>query len=628
MKKHLLLMALIVMSAIPAFAQLKNYWTPVSEPPANEQLPTARSRPGASKTFALDISGFQQSLQATPVRGAAAPGAETVISFPMPDGSFERFKVIEASVMHPDLAAEYPGIKSYAGQGLDDPTATIRFSMSGQLGFHGMVLSGDRSSFFIDPYSSDRKIYTVYARESMDSRATDFQCYTPQGTARVSIQDNPVARTNDKKLRKYRLALSCNAEYGNIFAGSGTDAQKKANILAQMNVTMTRVNGVYEKDLAITMELVPNNDLIIYYGSTGADPWNGEFNAKTQQVIDTQIGNANYDIGHNFNTSGGGNAGCIGCVCTAGAKGSGYTGRPNPTGDAFDIDYVAHEMGHQFGGYHVQSNASCRSGSGTTEVEPGSGSSIMGYAGICAANVQSNSDAYFAYVNIRDISANIQSGVSAGCAQVVNLVNNPPAANAGPDYTIPKSTAFVLRGQGSDPDGDALTFTWEQNDPGDPGSNSAPTPTRTVGPMFRSRTGSSSPDRFIPQISDVVANNLAPTWEVIPSVGRTLNFSLTVRDNKAGGGQTSDDLMRLTVNGTAGPFTVSSPNTALSWSVGATQTVTWNVAGTNTAPVSCANVNILLSTDGGFTYPVTLVSNTPNDGSQAVTVPGNTSTTC
>lgn len=629
MKKHLLVTAVMIVTAMSAFSQQKTYWTKTSEPPADRQLRSAKSKPSAFQTFVLDVPGFQQHLRQAPVRGIQSIGTDLEMSFPTPDGNLQRFRVIEASVLHPDLAARYPGIKSYAGQGIDDPAATIRFSVSNQMGFHGMILTSTKKSYFIDPFSTDRTVYSVYNRSDFANRDSDFQCFTDESSRSSSSgRQGTAARTNDKKLRKYRLALSCNAEYGNIFAGSGTDAQKKANILAQMNVTMTRVNGVYEKDLAITMEIVPTNDLIIYFGSTSADPWSGEFNAKTQQVTDAAIGNANYDIGHNFNTSGGGNAGCIGCVCTTGSKGSGYTGRSDPTGDAFDIDYVAHEMGHQFGGYHTQSNTSCRSGSGTTEVEPGSGSTIMGYAGICAANVQNNSDAYFAYVNIRDISANIQSGASSACAQIVNIANNPPTANAGSDYTIPKSTAFVLRGQGSDPDGDALTYNWEQNDPQSPNSNSAPTSTRTAGPMFRSRTGTSSPDRYLPQISDVVANNLAPTWEVIPSVARALNFSLTVRDNKAGGGQTSDDLMLVTVNGTAGPFTISAPNTAVSWSVGSTQTVSWNVASTNVSPVNCLNVNILLSADGGFTYPVTLIANTPNDGSQAITVPNNVATTC
>jgi hypothetical protein len=629
MRKKLLLCAVIVLTVHCVVAQQQNYWTTASEPPS-PQVVQSKTTITQYKLFALNALALNSNLVLAPSREVARGRSSTIMSFPTPEGKLESFRVVEASVLHPELAARYPGIRSFAGQGIDDPTATIRFSVSDQEGFHGMILSGKRSTYYIDPHTISHDTYRVYARENVASRSDNFQCMTSEVSRAEAKSFGAVnGRTDDKKFRKYRLALSCTAEYGNIFAGStGTDAQKKANILAQMNVTMTRVNGVYERDLAITMEIIPNNDLIIYYGSTTADPWSNEWNTKTQQVIDAAIGNANYDIGHNFNTTGGGNAGCIGCVCTTGSKGSGYTGRSDPTGDAFDIDYVAHEMGHQFGGYHTQSNSSCRSGSGTTEVEPGSGSTIMGYAGICAANVQNNSDAYFAYVNIRDISANVQTGTSSACAQVITLANNPPAANAGLDYTIPKSTAFVLRGQGSDPDGDALTYTWEQNDPGNPNSNAAPTSTRTVGPMFRSRQGTSSPDRYFPQISDVVANNLAPTWEVIPSVGRTLNFSLTVRDNKAGGGQTSDDLMVVTVNGSAGPFVVSAPNTAVTWSAGTSQTVAWDVAGTSASPVNCANVNILLSTDGGFTYPITLLSNTPNDGSQAITVPNNVSTSC
>jgi hypothetical protein len=633
MMKHLLLGIAMFTAISWGHAQHKNFWSKTSSQPSQSQVIQARISPSQNEVFGLDVAALKTELAKAPVREKSGGATNLVIMFPTPEGVFERFKVMEAPVLHPDLGAKYPGIKSYAGQGIDDPTSTIRFSVSDQTGLHGMVSSGKKSLYYIDPYTSDKKTYTIYSRESITKTSEDFSCLTIEddvaGKKSSTSMVNSIAATNDKKLRKYRLALSCNAEYGNIFAGtSGTDAQKKANILAQMNVTMTRVNGVYERDLSITMEIVPNNDLIIYYGSTTADPWSNEWNSKTQQVIDAAIGNANYDIGHNFNTTGGGNAGCIGCVCVTGQKGRGYTGRSNPTGDAFDIDYVAHEMGHQFGGYHVQSSSTCRSGSGTTEVEPGSGSSIMGYAGICATNVQSNSDAYFAYVNIRDISANVQSGASSGCAQVINLTNNPPTANAGPDYVIPKSTAFVLRGQGSDPDGDALTYTWEQNDPENPNTTAAPTSTRTVGPMFRSRQGTSSPDRYMPQISDVIANNLTPTWEVVPSVARTLNFSLTVRDNKAGGGQTADDLMRVTVNGTAGPFTVSAPNTAVNWAAGSTQTVTWNVAGTNVSPVNCFNVNILLSTDGGYTYPIVLASNTPNDGSQTITVPNNQSTTC
>ncbi len=619
-----------IFAAFFAFSQSDNFWTQQQASDVSSATVSAQRLPINRLIFGLQVQEFKRALMKAPHRENLSAKPALIMSFPNASGVLERFSIMEAPLFHPELAAKYPLIKSYAGQGIDDPSSTIRFSVSRKHGFHGMVLSGSESSYFIDPYNVDDNSYSVYARKDLPGRSSDFQCLTEENIDLSSLKEDGVfetQRTNDKKLRKYKLALSCNAEYGNLFAGSGSDAQKKANILSQMNITMTRVNGVYERDLAITLELVANNDDIIYYGSTSADPWGNEFNNKTQQVIDSEIGDANYDIGHNFNTSGGGNAGCIGCVCQSGRKGSGYTGRSNPTGDAFDIDYVAHEMGHQFGGFHTMNTCS-RSGSGSTEVEPASGSSIMGYAGICDTNIQSNSDDYFHFVNIRDISANVQGGISSGCAQIINLSNNPPTANAGPDYTIPRSTAFVLRGQGSDPDGDALTYTWEQNDPERGPSNGAPQSTWAQGPMFRSRKGTSSPDRYMPQVADVIAGNLTPTWEVVPSVARAMEFALTVRDNKAGGGQTSDDLMTVTVSGTSGPFVVSAPNTNVTWGVGQTQTVTWSVANTNSSPVNCATVNIKLSTDGGQTFPVTLLANTPNDGSQAITVPNNISTTC
>jgi hypothetical protein len=301
----------------------------------------------------------------------------------------------------------------------------------------------------------------VYDKKSLGANTQNFSCLTDEEVKLPSLTNDvaKVLNIDDQKLRTYRLAQSCNAEYGNIFAGTGTLAQQKANIQAQMVLTINRVNGVYERDLSITMEFVPNNDLIIYCGSTTTDPWSNEWNTKTAQTIDAAIGVANYDIGHNFNTTGGGNAGCLSCVClstsqTATHKGRGYTGSTNPTGDSFDIDYVAHEMGHQYGGYHVMNTCS-RSGNGSTEVEPASGSSIMGYAGICGTNVQNQSHDDFNYVNIRDISTNVKTGNSSTCAQITNLTNNPPTASAGNDYVIPKSTAYILEGTGNDPDGNA-----------------------------------------------------------------------------------------------------------------------------------------------------------------------------
>lgn len=633
MKKNLQLLFVAFCTISMGYSQSQSLWKTVNKTDLNTVEKTRRnSIPQQSKIFSLDFAAFKNALSDAPLRGSLQGKSNLIIELPNASGKIEHYRVFETPIMEAALAAKFPMIKSYAAQGIEDPTAVARFSVT-QFGLHSMVLSGDKSTVFIDPYTSDKKYYIVYDKASLGEVPNDFTCLTNSETHLPTLEKdrksnaNKALNTDDKKLRTYRLAQSCTAEYGNIFAGTGTDLEKKANIQAQMAITMTRVNGVYENDLAITMVFVANNDAVIYFGSTSADPWSGEYNVQTGRTIDANIGFENYDIGHNFNTSGGGNAGCIGCVCSPGTnpqgthKGTGMTGRSNPTGDAFDIDYVAHEMGHQFGGFHIQSSSGCRSGSGFTEVEPGSGSSIMGYAGICPANVQSNSDAYFGYVNIRDILANVKSGVSSSCAQITDLSNHAPTANAGADYVIPKSTPFVLVGSGSDSDGDALTYNWEQNDPENPNSAAAPNPTRAAGPMFRSFTAKTTPVRYMPALATILAGNTSNTFEACPSVARNLNFSLTVRDNKAGGGQTASDLMKVTVSGTAGPFLMTAPNTNVTWTAGTIETVTWNVAGTDANGVNAKFVDIYLSTNGGIDFPILLASKVPNDGSEWVTVP-------
>ncbi|WP_338375861.1 reprolysin-like metallopeptidase [uncultured Flavobacterium sp.] len=633
LKKKLLL--LILFFSFSLFAQTNN-WQIKNERELTTLSKVRRANtPKNYKILSLNLENFKNQLLNAPVRGSFLGRSTHEILLPNADGKIERYHVMETPIMEQELADKFPMIKSYAAQGVDDPTAIARFSVT-QFGLHSMTFSSGKSTVFIDPYTENAQNYIVYKRSDLERGSPDFECLTEEDVHLPSLETDRNAHpintlnTDDSTLRTYRLAQSCTAEYGNIFAGTGTTAQQKANIQAQMAITMTRVNGVYEIDLGITMVFVANNDLIIYLGSTTSDPWSNEWNTKTAQTIDSVIGVNNYDIGHNFNTTGGGNAGCLACVCKSTSqnnthKGRGYTGRSNPTGDAFDIDYVAHEMGHQFGGYHTQSNSNCRSGSGATEVEPGSGSTIMAYAGICAANVQNNSDAYFGYVNIRDISDYVKT-TAGSCSVNVPFSNQPPIVSAGSDYTIPKSTAFILTATGSDPDGDPLTYTWEQNDPENPNSNAAPTSTRTSGPMFRSLTGTTSPSRYMPDLATVLTGATSNTWEVVPSVARNMSFSVLVRDNVAGAGQTSSDLMDVTVSGTAGPFLVNSPNTNVSWQRGSNQTITWDVAGTTSNGVDCEFVDIYLSSNGGASFPTLLASKVPNDGSEVVTMPSATGT--
>jgi len=607
-----------------------NYWTETSESNLTDLEKARRSStPKDYSLYHLDIEAFKTALENAPERGSLNGQAPVVISFPISDGHFEKFNVVSSSILEGELQEKYSNIRTYKATGIDDPTATMRFSVT-QFGVHTISLSGKRNAEYIDPFTIDGENYIVYNRKDLTNSSQNFECLTDD-VKLPSLEGNATNRmldADDSTHRTYRLALSCNAEYGNLFATLGNEVEA---IQAQMTLTINRVNEIYERDLSITLIFVENNDELIYFGNTSQDPWSGEYINTTQQVNDNTIGDANYDIGHNFNTSGGGQAGCIGCVCQSGIKGGAFTGSLNPTGDAFDIDYVAHEMGHQFGGYHTMNTCS-RSGDGTTEVEPASGSSIMGYAGICPVNVQSNSDAHFNYVTVRDITNNIKNGVSSSCPEEFAITNQAPVADAGEDYTIPASTAFVLEGSATDQDGtESLTYNWSQNDTEQAPGTGSPQPTWEVGPLYRSILPLDSPQRYLPNLQDVLDGDLTPTWEVTPSVSREMNFSFIVRDNGSGFsdgiGQTDSDLMTVTVNDQAGPFTVTSQNDGNTiWYEGESRQITWDVANTNTAPINATNVDIYLSTNAGQTFETTLASNVPNNGSATITVPLGTST--
>nr|WP_321234047.1 immunoglobulin-like domain-containing protein [uncultured Psychroserpens sp.] len=565
-----------------------------------------------TQTFTLNINGLKQALSKAPDRKFLHNGASGVIlSFPNDEGQFERFRIAEASVLSAELQERYPDIRSYVGQGIDDPSATIRFSVS-PLGFQSMRLSANMPATFIEAYSQDLTQYAAYKRADRLDYSDDFECTV---TDQVNKQmDNGMQQRNadDGILRTYRLAVSTTGEYTAYHGGT------KALALAAINQTMTRVNGIFENDFNVTMVLISNTDDVIYTNAN-SDPYsNGSFNGQLQSTLTSVIGESNYDIGHLFaRASNNGNAGCIGCVCVNGQKGSAFTSRTDPEGDPFDVDYVAHEIGHQFGGNHTWT---FNGNEGTNaQMEPGSGSTIMGYAGITGAtDVQSNSDPYFHARSIEQITDYIKT---TSCQTNTNTGNAVPTADAGSNYTIPKGTAFVLEGSGSDANsGDVLTYCWEQYDENN-ASTTYPSVTATSGVAFRSYSPSTNTDRYFPRLSTIKSGATSWQWEAVPNVARSLNFRLTVRDNRAGGAANNSDDMVVSVNGTAGPFVVNSPNTNVTWNAGTTQTVTWNVAGTTGNGVNAANVDIFLSTDGGDTYPIALASGVTNDGSHDIVVP-------
>jgi subtilisin-like proprotein convertase family protein len=597
-----------------------------------------KSLPNSYELYTLKLNQLKTKLSAAPDRSKLGFENGVTVSFPNAKGKQELFEVFEASVMEPKLQQAFPNIRSYVGRSKKNPNSLIRFSVT-QTGLHAMTMEESGQTVFIDPYTKDGTSYISYLKKDLPA-IDPFVCLVDEIAQTASSSKTELgARTtnaNDGKLRIFRLAVATTGEYAGFHLTrqgvdpDASDEVKKAAVLSAINTTMTRVNGLFEKDVALTMVLIENNTDIIFLDAE-TDGFSN-FDSKklideSQTRIDEVIGTENYDIGHTFSTGGGGLA-QLRSPCTSGGKARGITGRSSPIGDSYDIDYVAHEMGHQYGAHHTfnASTGSCEGNRNeVTSVEPGSGSTIMGYAGLCGiANVEESGQGYFHLVSIREMWSNITTGTST-CAEITDTGNTAPEIEEIPNYNIPHSTPFLLNATATDIDGDNLTYTWEQLD-----AEITDVPlvsTATGGPAFRSLMPTSDSMRYFPNLSTVLTGNLANDWEVLPSVGRTMLFGVNVRDNNLAGGQTASEETLLTVDGNSGPFMLTSQDTDVAWDAGSVQTIEWDVAGTDVAPVNCSSVNILLSVDGGYTYDTILASNVPNDGSEDVVIPNITTTT-
>ncbi|WP_052184235.1 reprolysin-like metallopeptidase [Psychroserpens sp. Hel_I_66] len=631
----------LVLTASLGYSQNK-IWTKNNTVTDSNALSKYHLEPSKVESFTFNANTLNQRVQLAPVRGESRSVSNTIIEVPVVGGEFEQFRIYESQIFSSELAAQYPNIKSYVGYSLENPTTRLSMSSSPQ-GVQTMISYVNKETVFMMPTSPGSTDYILYTKASRGVYDSEFVCSTIDELVETSQNrsDNEFQRdANDQTLRSYRLAISVNGEYTAYHGGT------VAGALAAINTTMTRVNSVFETDMAITFTIVNAPQLI--YTNAASDPYSGNlgnWNLELANTLDANLADGDYDIGHMFGASGGGgNAGCIGCVCvngnvnTGNHKGSGITSPADniPETDTFDIDYVAHEIGHQMGANHT---FSMNTETANVNVEPGSGTTIMGYAGITGVNnVALNSDPYFHYASINQILNNVNSGPNQ-CATTTAIANNPPIADAGPNYIIPKGTAYVLKGTATDADGDdMLTYCWEQNNSGQV-TNTSFGPTSTIGAQARSLPPSMSPDRYIPNFDRVLNNLLTETnpgltsdWETVSNVARNLTWALTVRDREPSAtglnGQSSFDLTTITVNGTAGPFTFTSQNDGSTWLSGTDEIITWDVAGTTANGINTSNVNILLSTDGGLNFDTILASNTPNDGSETITVPDAPSIAC
>ncbi|QBJ84914.1 T9SS C-terminal target domain-containing protein [Chryseobacterium gleum] len=596
-------------------------------------------------SYRVDLKSLREMLKNAEETGKNAK--PVIISLPTVEGKIEKFAVYSNPVMDRSLVEKYQ-LGSYVGVGVDDPSKYLRFSTS-PIDMQSMIIK-DGVFQFIEPITADKQTYGVFYKTKNDGQH-GFKCDTEEHDFKNinKLVENGkkmlsgvgiTSRPTNTKYRDFRMALSVTGEYSQYqltAAGTpanATDDVKKGVVLAAMNNTMTRINGVFERDFGAHLT-VQNFPQIIYL-DPATDPYTGNLNLQLQQTLTSAVGNANYDIGHvlNQNAERSGNAGGIGIVCVDPAtnteikKGSAYTQGPVPVGEVFDFT-AAHEMGHQLGANHTFSNTSVTDANQGANVEPGGGTTIMGYAGITYDNVQANADGYFHYKSIDQVLTNLENKLNCGVSQ--NIINNTaPAINPLVAYSIPKGTAYYLEASATDAENDSVNYTWEQNDStdefstisGDSGWGYNP-----KGALTRSVPGTPNGRRYFPNFASVMNGSLTDKqrWETVSYIPRTLNYAVTVRDLNAQRPMVSSSTTTVTV-GNDGPFKFNGLTPSSVLYNNAVNTIYWDVANTNAAPYNTASVKIDYTTDNGTTW-TNLAAATPNTGSYSAQMPGNVSGT-
>lgn len=597
--------------------------------------------PQAWQAHSLDLDGMRNHLRQAPMEfTAAAQNAPLQLVLPMPDGSMQAFAVWESPVMEPALAEQYPMIKTYAGKSLTNQGTTLRIDYSPQ-GFNAIIHTGTQTAF-IAPNAPDEQVYLSFWLKDVDlttPEAQEFHCEVNHTEEEIAAFTENFTPNTDRSalpvdLYTYRLAVATTGEY------SLSEGNTPASVLAAVVNVVNNVNSVFERDAAVRLLLIANTDQVFHYNAN--DPYtNGNTESMISQnpaVLNGAFTVDGYDIGHVFGTNGGGLANLAGVCNGEGGlaqfpKARAASCKFGPYSGPLFYIIAGHEMGHQFNATHTFNSCDNENETPATAYEPGSGSTIMCYNGndVCGANhVQPTSDPFFHVNSMLRVQEFTRTGGGNQCKQIVAEGNEMPVANipmAG-GFFIPKSTPFSLTGVGSDVDDPFanLTYTWEQYDLGPWSPLGSPMGTA---PLFRWYPPTSNPTRIFPKIETIVTN-ASDIREVLPTTDRVLTFRFVVRDNHSNAGEAGAfnyDEIQFNCAASAGPFLVTYPNNAETFTVGDYVEVTWDVANTNLAPINCEKVNLHLSTDGGFTYPIQLLAQTANDGSAFVVMPNLPTTT-
>lgn len=646
MRQFLTLLAIAGLFAPLAAQNAIALWTPVATTAALDLPETAVRRiiPTQFQLFHTDYPALVAALAGAPMEFTAEAGAQPLmLVLPTADGRMTSFRLAESPVMAPELAAKFPAIHTYAGRATDGSGLTVRLGV-GYKGFHAFIFGLDGSIQTLRPYAEGSlDLYMAYRFEDLPADPSleggRFHCGVEDADFAPVVtppQQNPPGSAAERgntpvTLKKYRTAIAAQGEYS-LFHG-GTKPAVMSAIVEAINF----ISAIQERDFAARLELIPNNDEIIFL-DPATDPYSGplvtEWNDQNVPAVNTIIGVGNYDIGHVFarvNPPGGvyvaGEA-AIASICTQINKARAGSSLPSPDGESFYV-IVAHEMGHQYSATHTFNScppaADARTGS--TAYEPGGGSTLMSYAGTCDPDiVQGQQSPYYHVASIEQAYSFIAQDAGSTCGTNVATDNEFPSASIPltDGFYIPISTPFALTGNASDPNGDDLSYSWEEYDLGQETPLGAPVGTA---PLFRSFPPKTTPTRLLPRFENLIFNTTSPS-EYLPDYSRVINFKFTVRDNHPGGGGVSSAQVQFRSTDQAGPFRVTYPNAAnLDWYSGEYRTVTWDVANTNKPPVNCQTVNIVLSTNSGVAFTVVLAAGVPNNGSCCIRVPDFTGST-
>jgi hypothetical protein len=634
MKMPLILLAGLCASS--SFAD-QPIWTLLDKAPEALEHYTPGTRPTKGQIAVADRAALQALLANAPKedvnRRLADYGLQ--ITLPLPDGTLGRFAVADAPVFAPELAAHFPTIRTYIVQGLDDAAISGRMEVT-QRGITAM-LRWPGSCVMLDIYAmgDDSTVVSYHLRDLPG--AMDWSCSTREGVHGQAADPNggPAFQPRATTFRTYRMAMACTGEWGLHQCTVLGNAPNTADPIAAVATVVSRTNATYETDLGVRFLLVANNASIIYIdpatdpystscdGAAGAD-CSGEYLPQNISNLSSQIGNSNFDVGHIMTRVFGGVA-YLSSVCTNN-KAGGISGIPR----GGDIDPVSalvtiHEVGHQFGAGHTFNGIRGRclnNVSTSTSWEPGSGSSPMAYAGGCPVgdapptdNIAIFADPYFMHGSVLQMRT-FMSGTGGNCDAPTTTSNNVPVINSitPANLSIPPSTPFELTVDATDPDGDSMTFSWEQYDRGP--AQAITEPDNGTSPLFRVFPPVTSPKRTFPRWADII--NGPTNGERLPSVlGSVRKFRVLIRDNRAGSAATLiSPFVNLTVANGSSPFAVTAPIASADVNRDSAL-LTWTLGNTNASPISVANVKIELTRDDGATF-TTVLASTPNDGSQAL----------